>query len=79
MVAPDPVSGRPVVSVIIPARNEETALGACLTSLVAQTGVRLEIIVVDDGSTDNTPSIIKKFLPQLRYIRKNNGGQASAL
>ena len=34
--------------------------------------------MVDDGSTDNTPSIVEKFLPRLRYIRKKNGGQASA-
>jgi len=67
MVAPDPVSGRPVVSVIIPARNEETALGACLTSLVAQTGVRLEIIVVDDGSTDRTREIASSF-PTVRLL-----------
>lgn len=42
------------VSVIIPARNEEACLGACLQSLAAQRGVEFEIIVVDDGSTDGT-------------------------
>jgi glycosyltransferase involved in cell wall biosynthesis len=38
----------------------------------------MEIVVVDDGSTDRTPEIVKKFLPRLRYIQKKNGGQASA-
>ncbi|MGH9562039.1 MAG: glycosyltransferase [Terracidiphilus sp.] len=38
----------------------------------------LEIVVIDDGSTDDTPSIIQKFLPRVRYLRKKNGGQASA-
>ena len=50
-----------MVSVIVPARNEEASLGACLESLVAQTGVRVEIIVVDDGSTDGTREIAQSF------------------
>lgn len=49
------------VSVIVPARNEEASLGACLESLVAQAGVRSEIIVVDDGSTDRTRQIAESF------------------
>ena len=61
MAASDPVSSQPVVSVIVPARNEEACLGACLESLVAQTGVTLEIIVVDDGSTDRTRQIAQSF------------------
>jgi glycosyltransferase involved in cell wall biosynthesis len=47
----------PCVSVIVPARNEEACLGACLESLLAQTGVSFEIIVVDDGSTDRTRAV----------------------
>jgi glycosyltransferase involved in cell wall biosynthesis len=61
MVAPDAVSGRPVVSVIVPARNEEACLGACLESLVSQTGVNFEIIVADDASTDRTRQIAQSF------------------
>jgi glycosyltransferase involved in cell wall biosynthesis len=52
---------RPLVSVIVPARNEELSLGACLRSLVAQAGVACEIIVVDDGSTDGTRAIAASF------------------
>jgi glycosyltransferase involved in cell wall biosynthesis len=55
------VSQRPMVSVIVPARNEEVSLGACLESLVAQTGVSFEIIVVDDASTDHTRQIAQSF------------------
>lgn len=49
------------VSIIIPARNEEACLGACLQSLVGQQGVAFEIIVVDDGSTDDTRSVATSF------------------
>ena len=51
-----------LVSVIIPARNEEASLGACLESLVTQTGVAFEIIVVDDHSTDRTGEIAESFV-----------------
>ena len=50
-----------VVSVVVPARNEEASLGACLESLVAQSGIDFEIIVVDDGSTDRTAEIARSF------------------
>jgi glycosyltransferase involved in cell wall biosynthesis len=56
------------VSVIIPARNEEACLRACLESLVSQTGVEVEIIVVDDGSTDRTREIAESF-PDVRVIQ----------
>ena len=51
----------PVASVIVPARNEEVCLGSCLESLVKQTGIDYEIIVVDDASTDRTAEIAKSF------------------
>jgi glycosyltransferase involved in cell wall biosynthesis len=54
-------STAPLVSVIIPARNEEASLGACLESLAAQTGDNFEIIVVDDNSTDRTREIAASF------------------
>ena len=62
-----PASGRPSVSVIVPARNEEASLRACLQSLVAQFGIEFEIIVVDDGSTDRTHAIAESF-PEVRVI-----------
>jgi hypothetical protein len=67
MEARNPVSERPIVSVIVPARNEEACLAGCLESLVAQTGVRFEIIVVDDGSTDRTREIAQSF-PGVRVV-----------
>ncbi|MBV8050285.1 MAG: glycosyltransferase [Acidobacteriaceae bacterium] len=52
---------RPLVSVIVPARNEERCLGRCLESLIQQQGISSEIIVVDDGSTDRTRDIAESF------------------
>jgi glycosyltransferase involved in cell wall biosynthesis len=52
---------QPVVSIIVPARNEEASLGACLKSLVNQTGIDYEIIVVNDDSTDRTAEIALSF------------------
>ena len=50
-----------IVSVIVPARNEEACLAACLESLIAQTGINYEIIIVDDASTDRTAEIARGF------------------
>ncbi len=50
------------LSVIVPARNEESCLAACLQSLLAQSGVVFEIIVVDDHSTDRTREIAESFV-----------------
>ena len=69
------------VSIIVPARNEEVNLAACLESLVAQTGVPFEIIVVDDDSTDRTAEIARSFAsphPQAGTA-KNGKGTASAV
>jgi len=75
------------ISVIVPARNEEASLGACLQSLVSQAGVSFEIIVVDDGSTDRTRAIAQSF-PGVRVVEpgplqagwsgKNNAVMAGA-
>ena len=51
----------PEVSIIVPARNEEENIGACLESLTAQSGTTCEIIVVDDGSGDRTGEIAGGF------------------
>ena len=49
------------VSVLIPARNEERVIAASLTSLLASRGVQIEIIVLDDASTDRTAEIVLSF------------------
>ena len=51
----------PQVQVIVPARNEQECVGACLESLVNQQGIAFQITVVDDGSTDSTHAIAESF------------------
>jgi cellulose synthase/poly-beta-1,6-N-acetylglucosamine synthase-like glycosyltransferase len=71
----------PFVSIIVPAYNEEKVIGKCLQSLLASTYLRLEIIVVDDGSTDGTAEAVEKFLysDQIRLVRQTNSGKATAV
>jgi glycosyltransferase involved in cell wall biosynthesis len=66
-MASDPARSGPKVSVIVPARNEEASLGACLASITRQTGTSFEVIVVDDGSSDRTREIAGSF-PGVRVV-----------
>lgn len=69
------------ISVIIPVYNVEKYLDKCIQSLLNQTITELEFIFVNDGSPDNSASIIKKYQKKdkrIKLIEKENGGQASA-
>ena len=69
------------LSVIIPVYNVENYLRECLDSIINQTVKDIEIICVDDGSTDSSPDILKEYQnkdSRIRIITKENGGQASA-
>ena len=71
----------PIVSVVVAAYNIDDYLGRCLDSLVAQTLLDFEIVVVDDGSTDSTADIAKEFAgrdKRIVYLRKDNGGLPQA-
>lgn len=75
------VSGETPVSVIIPAYNAASTLGATVKSVLAQTHDRLEIFIVDDGSTDDTGAIasdLAAFDDRITVIRRENGGVARA-
>jgi glycosyltransferase involved in cell wall biosynthesis len=71
---------KPLVSVLIDTYNHERFIEEAILSVLEQDcpASEVEIIVVDDGSTDHTSEIVQKFLPDIRLIRKKNGGQASA-
>jgi len=68
----------PRVSVIIPAYNCGRYLAAAIQSALDQTVPPAEIIVVDDGSTDDTASVAQSFGNRIRYIRQPNAGPAAA-
>jgi hypothetical protein len=72
---------KPTISVLIDTFNHERYIGAALESVFAQEGLRqgmVEVVVIDDGSTDNTREIVCRFGNNVRYYHKPNGGQASA-
>jgi glycosyltransferase involved in cell wall biosynthesis len=71
---------RPAVTVLIDTYNHERFIEKAILSVLEQDFPRAEvdILVVDDGSTDRTPEIVRKFQPLVRVLRKTNGGQASA-
>jgi glycosyltransferase involved in cell wall biosynthesis len=66
------------LSVVIPAFNSEAFLDETLTAIVAQTCKPDHIVVIDDGSTDRTGDIIRRFAPAVTGMRIPNGGQGAA-
>ena len=66
------------VSIIVDNYNYGRFLGIAIESALAQTWKNLEVIVVDDGSTDESPEVISRYVGRITAIRKENGGQASA-
>lgn len=67
------------VTALVPTYNREKYLPECLDSLLAQSRKLDQIVVIDDGSTDGTESIVSKYGNQIQYVKKSNGGKSSAL
>ena len=70
-----------LISVIVPVYNTEAYLEKCLGSLVRQSYENLEIIAVDDGSTDDSPAILERFArtdPRIKVLRTGNAGVSAA-
>ena len=71
----------PKISIIVPVYNVEKYLDQCLKSMVHQTFSDIEIIIVDDGSPDNSSAIYQKYAEEdqrVQYIKKENGGVSRA-
>jgi len=69
------------VSVIVPIYNVEVCLRKCLDSLYAQVDDTIEVILVNDGSTDSSPEICQEYIsryPSTIYVDKENGGLSDA-
>ena len=70
----------PLISVILPVYNGELYLREAIQSILSQTCTNIEIIIINDGSTDKTASIISSFTdPRIRYIEQENRGLSEAL
>jgi teichuronic acid biosynthesis glycosyltransferase TuaG len=67
------------VSVIIPTYNRPRWLPETIESVLDQTYSYMEIIVVNDGSTDNTEEVLEPYIDKIKYIYKENGGPGSAV
>lgn len=73
----------PILSVIVPVYNTEKYLEKCIKSIINSSLKDLEIIIVNDGSTDNSEEIIKKIIEEnkkinIKYLKKENGGLSDA-
>ncbi|MDI9394575.1 MAG: glycosyltransferase family 2 protein [Euryarchaeota archaeon] len=71
----------PFVSIVVPAYNEEKVISRCIESILASNYSEFEVILVDDGSSDNTLEKMKHYEtdPRVTVLTKKNGGKASAL
>lgn len=67
------------VSIVIPVHNSEQYIQKSIDSALQQTYSNTEVIVVDDGSTDNSPNILKEYSKKIKIITKTNGGTGTAL
>ena len=73
------IMSNPKVSIIIPCFNGEKYLREAIDSALAQTYENIEVIVVNDGSSDGTENIALEYGDKIRYFKKENGGVSSAL
>ena len=69
---------KPSISVIIPTYNSAVFLPEALQSVLSQTFLPQDVIVVDDGSTDDTEDVLEPFRRHIHYIRQENQGPAVA-
>ncbi len=66
------------VTVIVPTFNRAHYLGECLDALLGQTAPPRQIIIVDDGSTDDTAAVAQAYRGRVEYLRQPNGGKGLA-
>lgn len=74
------MNSAPLISIIVPAYNVEKYIKACLDSIIIQTYSNFEVIVINDGSTDQTEKILNEYEsnPKIRIFSQKNGGLSAA-
>lgn len=73
-----PIAEAPAVSVVIPAYNADWCVARAVDSVLAQQGCDFEIVVVDDGSTDDTAAVLARYGAAIRVVRQRNRGLSAA-
>lgn len=71
----------PLISVVVPIYNVERYLEECVESILAQTYPNIELVLVDDGSTDNCPAICDRYAAacdRVKCVHRENGGLSAA-
>lgn len=74
-----PAENLPLVSIVIPSYNHRRYLAAAIDSVLTQDYPRIELIVIDDGSTDGSPDVLKKYGTRFRWETQANHGQARTM
>src|SRR5688572_15441516 len=70
---------RPTLSVIVPVYNMERYIGQCLSTILSLQDLSMEVIVIDDGSTDGTNAVLESFADtRLKVLRERHGGVSAA-
>ena len=77
MPTPRP-SGEPLISAVIPTYNRGPLIARAIESVLEQTRPPDEIVVVDDGSADDTPQRVRPYLDRIRYVPQDNAGSSAA-
>ncbi len=72
------VASPELVSVVVPVYNGERFLSECLVSLLSQDHSSIEVVVVDDGSTDGSAELAERFAPDVRVVRRPHEGLGAA-
>src|SRR4051794_5813716 len=72
------MTDRPAVSVVIPTYNYARFIERALVSVLGQTHRPAEVLVIDDGSTDETATVVDRYATRVRYLRQENSGVSAA-
>lgn len=67
-----------MVTIVIPSYNRADYIAETIESVLAQTYPSIEVIVIDDGSTDNTKEIVERYVPQVQYVYQENAERGAS-